>query len=171
MSKVVHTKKKFDAKSQQIAIFLTNIIDFFYPPFKRLMPIQTFRYAACGGGNQLFNIFIFSFSENFIFRKQVVHLGFIHLESFVAAVILAFCITFPIGFLLAKYVVFNESDVRSRHQAVRYIGITAICLFLNYIFMKLFVQVFHWYPTPSYLLTIVIVVTFSYFSQKKFAFK
>ena len=26
-------------------------IDFFYPPFKKIMPEQTFRYAVCGGSN------------------------------------------------------------------------------------------------------------------------
>ena len=45
------------------------------------------------------------------------------------------------------------------------------CLLLNYGFLKLFVDVFGWYPTPSKLVTTVFVVIFSYLSQKNYTFK
>src|SRR6187551_37581 len=35
------------------------LIDFFYPPFSKLMDKQTFRYAACGGSNTAFDILLF----------------------------------------------------------------------------------------------------------------
>ena len=34
--------------------------NFFYPIFKRLMPLNTYRYAACGGMNTLLNVSVFS---------------------------------------------------------------------------------------------------------------
>ena len=34
---------------------LTRIIDIFYlPPLRRLVPLQTFRYAVCGGVNGIY---------------------------------------------------------------------------------------------------------------------
>lgn len=171
MSKVVHVKKKINEKSQQTALKLMPVIDFFYPPFKKIMPLQTFRYAACGGGNQLLNLIIYFISYNYIFKKEVWHLGFIAFKPHIAAFIVSFIITFPIGFLLSRYIVFQGSEVRARHQAFRYFSIVGICLLLNYLLLKLFVEIFHWYPTPSMLLTIIIVVMFSFFTQKKFAFK
>ena len=30
---------------------LTTVIDFFYPPFRKVMSLELFRYAACGGLN------------------------------------------------------------------------------------------------------------------------
>ena len=30
---------------------ILSIIDFFYKPFKKILPLQTFRYAAAGGAN------------------------------------------------------------------------------------------------------------------------
>ena len=30
---------------------LTTVIDFFYPPFRRFMPLELFRYGCCGGLN------------------------------------------------------------------------------------------------------------------------
>ena len=36
--------------------WILDFIDFFYPPFSKLMPIQTFRYAVCGGTNTATNL-------------------------------------------------------------------------------------------------------------------
>jgi putative flippase GtrA len=46
-----------------------------------------------------------------------------------------------------------------------------VCIYLNYIFIKLFVEHFHFYPTVSKIFTTIIVVSFSYFTQKHFTFK
>jgi putative flippase GtrA len=46
-----------------------------------------------------------------------------------------------------------------------------ICILLNYVFLKLFVDYWGWYPTPSKILTTLFVVTFSYLSQKHYTFR
>lgn len=150
---------------------ILSLVDFFYPLFKRFMTLQTFRYAACGGGNTALNILIFFISHNFILQKSVVHLGPLAISSHVAAFFMAFLITFPIGFYLSMFVVFQGSYLRRRIQLVRYLIVALACIILNYGFLKLFVEVLLLYPTPSLLLTTVIVITFSYLSQKHFSFK
>lgn len=135
------------------------------------MPLQTYRYAACGGGNTALNILIFFITYNFIFKKTVLHLGPIAISAHIASFLVAFCITFPIGFYLSMYVVFQGSYLRRRIQFIRYFLVALACIFLNYFFLKLFVDFLGWYPTPSLILTTVIVVAFSYLSQKHFSFK
>ena len=147
------------------------VIDFFYPLFKSIMPLQTFRYAVCGGSNLLSNILIYFVSFQFILRKQIVHLPFISISAEIAAYIIAFLVTFPIGFYLSMYVVFPGSDLERRVQLFRYFVIVLICILLNYFLLSLFVRVFHWYPTPSYVLDCVLVTSFSYFSHKYFSFQ
>jgi putative flippase GtrA len=80
-------------------------------------------------------------------------------------------VTFPIGFYLSRYVVFQETSVKKTKQLAKYFTVVFGCLILNYAFLKLFVDVFGWYPTPSKILTTVFVVAFSYISQKNFTFK
>lgn len=150
---------------------LISFIDFFYPPFRFLMDRRTFRYLACGGGNTLLDIFIYFISYNFILHKQPVNLPFLVISSHISAFIIAFSVTFPIGFILMRYIVFTDSDLRGRVQLLRYMILVAICILLNYIFIKLFVEQFHFYPTISKILTTLIVVGFSYFSQRHFTFK
>ena len=61
-------------------------IDFFYPPFSRLMPEQTFRYAACGGTTTMLDIVMYWFSYNYILHKNDVHLGPITVSAYIASI-------------------------------------------------------------------------------------
>lgn len=135
------------------------------------MPLQTFRYAMCGGSNMVLDIFIFYLSYNFILHKQILQLGFIALKPYTAALCIAFMFTFPIGFLLSKYIVFNSSALRGRVQLFRYILIVAVNLFLNYSFIKIMVEYMDFYPTVARIFATVLIVSFSYLSQKHFTFK
>lgn len=146
-------------------------VDYFYPPFKKFMPLQTFRYAACGGTNTLLDICLFTISYNFIFNKQNVHLKFVTLSPHIASFLLSFCFTFPFGFYLSKYVIFQESGLKGRVQLFRYFLVIAGCILLNYVLLKLFVDQWGWYPTPSKIVTTFFVVAFSYISQNYFSFK
>ena len=150
---------------------LLQIIDAFYPFFKKIMPLQTFRYAACGGGNTALNILIYFVSYNFILKKQIVHLPFIAISPHIAAFIIAFLITFPIGYYLNMFVVFDGSYLKKRIQLFRYFLVVLVCIILNYIFLKLFVERLEWYPTPSMIVTTAIIIVFSYLSQRNFSFK
>jgi putative flippase GtrA len=151
--------------------WIIAVIDFFYPPFRKLMPIQTFRYAACGGGNTLIDIFLYFLSYNFVLEKQVVFTPAGPISPHIAAFLMAFAVSFPSGYLLNRFVVFPGSILRGRVQLFRYFLLVVLCVFLNYIFIKMFVEHFHIFPTISKILTTVLVVTFSYLTQKNFTFK
>lgn len=150
-----------------------SVLDIFYPLFKRFMPIQTYHYAACGGGNTVFNIFLYHIFYNFILHKKVLDLGFIAFKPHVAAFIMAFIITLPIGFYLSMYVVFQGSYLRRRVQAVRYSLVALGCIVLNYVLLKFFIEVLGWYkhPTLSLMATAVFVILFSYLSQRFYSFR
>lgn len=150
---------------------ILKVVDFFYPIFRNTMTLQMYRYAACGGGNTLFNIFLYFILYNYILQKQVLDLGFIAFTPHIAAFIIAFCITFPIGFYLSMYVVFHGSYLRRRIQLIRYFLVAMVCIILNYVLLKIFVEQFGWYPTPSLVITAGIVILFSYLSQRHFSFK
>jgi putative flippase GtrA len=151
--------------------FLLSVIDFFYPLFRKLMPLQTFRYAACGGTNTLLDIFLFSIFENRFKQYGVMHFGHFAISPHIAAMIVAFCITFPIGFYYSRYLVFSESNLRGRVQLVRYFSMVLTCIALNYMFLKFFIEQLHINPIVSKIMTTAFVVTFSYLSQKHFTFK
>ncbi|MBY0479888.1 MAG: GtrA family protein [Chitinophagaceae bacterium] len=150
---------------------ILSVVDLFYPVFKNVMPLQTFRYAACGGFNTCLDITLFFVSYNYILKKQPVHLSFITIGPHIAAFLIGFAVTFPIGFYLSRYVVFQETSVRKTKQLAKYFTVVFGCLILNYAFLKFFVDMLGFYPTPSKILTTIFVVAFSYVTQKNFTFR
>ena len=150
---------------------IESVVMWFYPPFKRFLPEQTFKYAATGGANTALDIFLYFVFYNFVLEKEIVDLGFYAISPHIAAFFMAFAITFPTGFILAKFISFPGSYLRKRIQLLRY-GLTVVGnILINYFFLKLFVEHFGWYPTLSKIVTTLIGILFSYVSQKYFTFR
>lgn len=156
-------------------VFIRNtilrIVDFFYPPFRKYMPLQTFRYAACGGGNTLLDIIIFTVSYNFLIHKEIVYIGPVAISPYIFAFIIAFVISFPLGFYLSRYVVWQQTETKKRIQVFRYLMVVVACILMNYFLLHFFIDYMHWWPTISKIMTAVVVITFSYFSQRFYSFK
>ena len=163
----------------KLAQIITKIIDFFYIPFKRFMPEQLFRYAACGGGNLVLDWVLYFLIYNFVIGHELVNLQFtIYNLQFAQAItphIATLCIVFPItlltGFWLQKYVTFTGSTLHGARQLVRYISIVAINLAINYFGLKLCVEGWGWYPTPSKMVITTMTVVISYFGNKYYSFR
>ncbi|MFZ9686905.1 MAG: GtrA family protein [Chitinophagaceae bacterium] len=147
------------------------ILDLVYPYFNKIIDRTTFRYAACGGANTVFDLFLFFVFYNFVIQKQLVSLPFVTVSPHIASFLLAFLISFPVGFYLNKTIVFQESYLRGRVQLFRYFLTVCLSLILNYVFLKFFVEKLKFYPTPSKFLTTFFVVGVSYVSQKYFSFR
>jgi putative flippase GtrA len=155
----------------KIVIFIHGFIDLCYPPFRRIFPLQTFRYAACGGGNTLLDIFIFFTCYEFLFKRELIVLPFVTLTPHIAAFLVALSFTFPIGFFLSRYVVFENTEGRKREQLPKYMMVVAGAILLNYFFLKVFIETLSFSALIAKLFTTVIVVAFSYYAQKYFTFK
>lgn len=150
---------------------ILSFIDFFYKPFARYINQQTFRYLACGGTNTLFDLVLYATAYNIILHKQPVHIGGLTITPYIAAFIMSFSISFPSGFILSKYIVFPESNLHGKVQLFRYALLVGMCILLNYVFLKIFIEWFGMFPTPAKLLTTICVALFSYISQRNFTFK
>lgn len=157
-------------------IKIRNIIlqftDWLYFPFlRKILPLTTFRYAVSGGFNTSLDIFLYFICYNLILKKQILYLGMVAISPHIASFLIVFPITFITGFLLSKYITFSESELKGRVQIFRYAVTVAVCIVLNYLGLKFFVEVCGFYPTISKMLTTLFVVTYSYFSQKHYTFK
>ena len=166
-------------RMNRLAQIITKIIDFFYPPFRKIMSEQLFRYAACGGGNLVLDWVLYFLIYNFVIGHDLVYLTLPFREGAGVGLCLTphiatLCIVFPItlltGFWLQKYVTFTGSNLRGIRQLGRYILIVFINLAINYFGLKLCVEILGWYPTPSKMFITLITVAVSYLGQKHFTF-
>ncbi|MBN1925552.1 MAG: GtrA family protein [Prolixibacteraceae bacterium] len=157
--------------ARQIRILILKLIDLFYFPFLRFIPVETFRYGATGGMNTAFDIFLYFVFYNFVLDKKILDLGFVSISPHIAAFLFVFPITFSTGFLLAKYITFTQSMLRGRIQLFRYGVSVGGSILLNYFLLKFFVEIVGLWATSSKIITTFIVIVYSYIIQKHFSFR
>ena len=165
---------------QKLAQIITKIIDFVYSPFQNYVPRELFRYAACGGGNMVLDWVLYFLTYNFIIGHDLVYFNFqifkssnfqICLTPHIASLCIVFPITLLTGVWLNKYVTFTRSTLHGARQLSRYILIVALNLAINYFGLKLLVEHFFWYPTPSKICITLFTVIISFLGQKYFTFR
>lgn len=155
----------------KIRQFLLRIIDFFYPPFKKIIGLQTFRYGVCGGSNAVLNLLVFSLCYQNIFKQTTITIFGFAITRYIAAYLVALAVSFPVGFVLNKYVVFQQSNLQGRVQFMRYGALTISNIFLDYALLHLLIGYWGLWATPSQAFIIVLLSTISYFYQTYFSFK
>ncbi len=144
----------------------------FYKPFHKLIPKTLFLYAFFGAANLFLDITLYYISFHYVLNEKIIHIGSVAISPHIAAFLCAFCVTFPLGFLSMRHIVFKAAaDTEARKQAFRYFMVVIMNIILNYMLLKILVEHFHIYPTPSKMLTAVVVVTITYLVQKRFTFK
>lgn len=135
------------------------------------MPLQTFRYAACGGGNMILGLSIYFILFNYVFTHGYVTLGKFAFESYNVSLFFSSTTCFIVGFLLNKYVVFTTSYLRGRIQLFRYFLSFSSNLVLNYFLLKIFVKILHLDEFLAQIISTGICVSIAFTTQKYFTFK
>ena len=154
---------------------LLRLIDFFYPPFSRWLSLHTFRYLVSGSTTAASGIVVYYIAYNWILHQKDVQLSISFLPKLITAPVAALAIesliTFCIGFILNKYLVFTKSNLKGRIQLFRYGSVVVTNILLNYAMLKVLTEAFGFYPTISKIIITVVLSIFSYFSQKYITFK
>jgi len=152
---------------------ITKVIDFFYVgPIRRLMPQQTFRYAACGGGNLVLNWLLYGLLYDVVLGFDFLHLaGGLYISRHIAALAITFPITLSTGYLLQSRISFAGSPLGDRVSSVRYLVTTLGSLIINYVCLKIMVEWWLLYAPLAQVLTSLITIVYSYLLQKFWTFR
>lgn len=157
-----------------IRAFLIRSIDRVYFPFiRRIVPLQTFRYAVCGGMNMLLDMVLYFAVFHGVVRAENVVLGrgVLTVSPEVAAFLITFPVTFFTGLWLGRNISFQHSVLKHRTQLFRYLLVVLMNILMKYYGLKLFVGMFRIFPSVSNAILTVLSVIFSYLMQKYFTFK
>ena len=156
----------------RVAEFIGRAIDLCYVrPWSALLSRTMFRYAACGGANMVLDVVWYFVIYHYIVAERFIDLGFVVMSPHVASLVVVFPITFFTGFWLNRNVAFRVTEVGSGMQLVRYALSVVGSILLNYVCIKLFVEVINIWPTPAKALTTAVCVVYSYLAGRYFTFK
>ena len=155
-----------------IAERLIRIIDWLYiKPIERVVSRDTFGYGLCGAANMMLDTLWYFIIYHYIVAERFIDIHFILISPHISTLCIVFPITFFTGFWLNRHVAFRVTHLKSRRQLVRYLLSVVGSLAINYVCMKLFVEVFNIWPTPSKMLTTAICVVYSYLAARFFTFR
>jgi putative flippase GtrA len=138
---------------------------------KNAMQLKGVRYILSGGIATGVDVFTFFVMINYVLHKSNLEIGHIHVGAHIASLCVSFTLGLITNFLITKYFVFNESNIRGREQFVRYILVAAITFVGNYFMMKLLVDVFNVWPTFARLIAVGTIAVLSFRLHKVFTFK
>lgn len=136
------------------------------------MPLQTFRYAACGGGNLVLNWLLYALLYDVVLGFDFFHLaGTLYISRHIAALAITFPITLITGYLLQSRISFAGSPLGDRVSSVRYLMTTLGSLIINYVCLKIMVEWWLLYAPLAQVLTSLITIVYSYVLQKFWTFR
>lgn len=156
----------------KIAERITKIIDVFYfKPLHKVVPLQTFRYAVCGGANLVLNWLIYGVLYDVVLGFDYLNLGFVYISRHIAALAVTFPVTLLTGYWLQSRISFRGSPLGDRVSGVRYLVTTLGSLAINYVCLKIFVEWWGVYAPLAQVVTSLITVVYSYLLQKYWTFR
>ena len=156
----------------RLSELIIKVVDCFYQrPVAAIVPLQTYRYAVCGGMNMVLDAVWYFVIYHFIVAERFFDLGVVVISPHIASMCVVFPITFFNGFWLNRHVAFRHSPLSGGVQLFRYALSIGGSLALTYLGLKFFVEVCHFWPTPSKVLTTVLTVIYSFLAAKYFTFR
>lgn len=158
-----------------MATLIRNILDLFYPLFRRFFDKQTYYYAACGGGNLVLSWLLFFVFYQYLFAKRIFQFDLANLHYIISAYtlssMLCFILAFLLGFYLNKFVVFTQSNLGATTQFIRYSMSAVLTWIGNYLLLKTFIEGFGFFPSIANVLSSAAMVVVAYLIQRNFTFK
>ncbi len=139
---------------------------------RRIFENKIIRYFFSAGIATGVDVAVYFMAFNFIYEKQDIHLfNLLVLSAPTGSLILSYTCGLVTNFLITKYLVFTESDLRGIHQLARYVLVAVLILMLNYFFMSFLIKILEWYPTLSRVVSAITIGLLSFVIHKFYSFR
>ena len=153
---------------------LQYFLQYFYPAFKKILPYELYAYLAVGAANTALNIFLFAVIYQCILPQKVMPILGLGLASYTISLIIAFLVTVPTGFWLAKHFAFdrqNQGRDQTGAQLSKYFLVVLQGLATDYLLLIALIMVADSHPTIAKLVSTMVVLAVNFLLQKNFTFK
>ena len=108
---------------------------------------------------------------NFVINHSDVHLGTKLVKAHEFSFIISYSFGVLVNFAMTKFIVFTDSTLKNRQQFTRFILVACLGFFANYILLRVFVEVFNFWPTFARITALLSLGVASYYVHKLFTFR
>ncbi len=137
---------------------------------KKVFRLRVVRYFFTAITATSVDVFVYFLAYNYVIKKHDLHLSSLTIGAPTVALMISFCFGLTTNFYLTRKFVFTESDLRVRHQLMRYTTVALGALVLNYFLMNFLIKEFQWYPTLARATAAVSIGVISFVVHKTFSF-
>ncbi len=140
--------------------------------FKAILNSKVFRYFISAGIATVVDITVYFIAFNYIYQKSDIDLFRVYTVSApTASLILSYSMGLITNFMITKFLVFNDSELATHQQLLRFVLVALFILVLNYFFMHFLINNFGWYPTIARGASAISIGMLSFIIHKSFSFK
>ena len=139
---------------------------------KKILNQSIFRYGVAAFIATSVDVMVYFLTFNYALKKADWHF----MPSMViSAPTISLAISYSCGlitnFTITKFFVFPGSDLRTRHQLIRYVLVAIVVLGLNYAIMSFLIKILGWFPTISRAVAAVTAGFASFAAHRVFSFR
>ncbi len=139
---------------------------------RKILDNKIVRYFFSAGTATVVDVSVYFVAFNFIYQKQDIHLfNLVVLSAPTGSLMLSYTCGLITNFLITKYLVFTESDLRGVHQLMRYVLVAVFILFINYLFMSFLIKNLEWFPTIARIVSALTIGILSFIIHKFYSFR
>lgn len=139
---------------------------------KKLLNQSIFRYGIAAAIATGVDVMVYFLTFNYVLRKADFYFS---PSMVISAPTVSLAVSYSCGlitnFTITKFFVFPGSDLRTRHQLMRYVMVAIVVLGLNYIIMSVLIKGFGWFPTIARATAAVLAGFASFATHRVFSFR
>lgn len=137
---------------------------------KRALDNEVVRFFLSAGVGFLVDAIVYFLVYNYLFNKHGITIYGHRLKGVTASLVISFSCQVITNFLITKYLVFTESEIKGSKQFFRFSLVAVLGFIANLLLLKLLVN-FGIYAPYARILAAVSLGVASYFVHKFFSFK
>jgi putative flippase GtrA len=150
---------------------IIKIADQLPAPLSRLVKNKGFLYLCAAGTATVCDILLYFITFNYFLQKQDVLLGSVLLGAPGISLAVSYSFGLLVNFTLSKWLIFTESNLRTRHQFFRFTMVAIAVLFANYGLMKILIDALGFFPTVARASSAISIGVLSFSIHKAFSFR
>jgi putative flippase GtrA len=139
---------------------------------RKLIHQSIFRYGVAAAIATSVDVVVYFLTFNYVLKKADWH---VFAPLVISAPTISLAVSYSCGlitnFTLTKFFVFPGSDLRTRHQLMRYVLVALVVLGLNYLIMSFLIKGLAWFPTIARATSAIIAGFASFTAHRVFSFR